>query len=435
MTISDSEGYWGGRGNAGIDTGNGYELYTFGRDTHLVKAWTKGVPVDDKALEQLQNTASMPFIHKHLAVMPDVHWGMGATIGSVIPTKGAIIPAAVGVDIGCGMMACQLPIGAEMLPDNLNAMRSAIEQAIPHGRTNNGGSGDKGAWNENIPLQVAVSWGQLDEDFAAIVEKAPSLRNKNHYNHLGTLGTGNHFIEVNLDERNNVWVMLHSGSRGIGGAIGNYYIEKAKEDMRRWFINLPDTNLAYIPEGSELFDDYWFALDWAQRFAMANRELMMKAAIKSVMNTVYGVQFEKPVELNEFKMVVNAHHNYVAREHHFGENVLVTRKGAIRARKGDLGIIPGSMGAKSYIVRGLGNDQSFHSASHGAGRVLSRNEAKRIYTVDDLAQAMNGIESRLDADVIDEIPQAYKDIDAVMEAQKDLVEVVHTLKQVLVVKG
>jgi tRNA-splicing ligase RtcB len=398
-----------------------------------IKGWIKGVPLDDKAQEQLENTASMPFIHKHLAVMPDVHWGLGATIGSVIPTKRAIIPAAVGVDIGCGMMACQLPLKAEHLPDSLNSVRSAIEAAVPHGRTNNGGPSDKGSWNEDIPASVAQAWNGLDVDFARIVEKAPHLRNKNHYNHLGTLGTGNHFIEVNLDEENNVWVMLHSGSRGIGGAIGTHYIEKAKEDMRRWFINLPDANLAYIPEGSELFDDYWFALDWAQRFAMRNRELMMEAAVNAFYLSLGAAEGYNRMGL--VKSVVNAHHNYVAREHHFGENVLVTRKGAIRARQGDLGIIPGSMGAKSYIVRGLGNEQSFHSASHGAGRVLSRNEAKRIYTVDDLAQAMNGIESRLDADVIDEIPQAYKDIDAVMEAQKDLVEVVHTLKQVLVVKG
>ena len=376
------------------------------------------------------NVAQMPFVHSHIAVMPDVHWGLGATIGSVIPTLKAIIPAAVGVDIGCGMMAVQTSLKATDLPENLKDIRSNIEKAVPHGRTHNGGPGDRGAWSDIPDLQAEV-WKDLASGLESIAEKNSKVMRKhsNNVNHLGTLGTGNHFIEVCLDEADQVWFMLHSGSRGIGNRIGTYFIDLVKQDIRRLHINVPDINLAYFPEGSEHFNEYVEAVEWAQVFAKTNRELMMKAVIKAVQNSKGIPPFEANLE------AVNCHHNYVARENHFGENVLVTRKGAVRARLGDMGIIPGSMGAKSYIVRGLGNKGSFDSCSHGAGRAMSRTEAKRRFSVDDHIKATEGVECRKDRDVIDETPAAYKDIDAVMEAQKDLVDVVHTLRQVVCVKG
>lgn len=392
-----------------------------------IKSWTRGVPVEEAALQQLRNTASMPFVYRHLAVMPDVHLGIGATVGSVVATRGAIIPSAVGVDIGCGMMAVNTNLCADMLPDSLAATRSAIEAAVPHGRTDNGGANDRGAWGD-VPAPVSAQWLGLYERFDAICDKHKEIRKSNNDRHLGTLGTGNHFIEVCLDEAGAVWVMLHSGSRGVGGRIGSHFIELAKRDMERWFIHLPDKDLAYIPEGSEHFGDYLEAVEWAQEFAFTNRRLMMQATL-SAMSGVMGL----PVVGGS--MAVNCHHNYVSREHHFGQNVLVTRKGAVRAREGDLGIIPGSMGARSYIVRGKGNADSFHSCSHGAGRAMSRTEAKRRFTVADHEAATMGVECRKDESVLDETPGAYKSIDAVMAAQTDLVDVVHTLKQVICVKG
>jgi tRNA-splicing ligase RtcB len=393
-----------------------------------IKAWTRGVQVEEVAKQQLRNLAGMPFIHKHIAAMPDVHWGMGATVGSVIATKGAIIPAAVGVDIGCGMAAQRTTLTASDLPDNLFGLRSAIESRIPHGRTNNGGPGDRGAWGDSVPELAELDthmWG-----LSAIAEKHPKIAQAaaRARNHAGTLGTGNHFVEVCLDEEQRVWIMLHSGSRGIGNRIGSYFIELAKQDMRRWFINLPDEDLAYFPEGSELFDEYRNAVSWAQGFARINREIMMAAALEALAESV-----PKPFTCD--CGAVNCHHNYVSEERHFGENVLVTRKGAVRAGEGDLGIIPGSMGAKSFIVRGKGNRDSFCSCSHGAGRAMSRGEAKKRFTVEDHIKATEGVECRKDEEVIDETPAAYKDIDAVMAAQSDLVEVVHTLRQVVCVKG
>ncbi len=393
-----------------------------------VKAWTHGVPFDEKAKQQLYNMASLPFIHKWVAVMPDVHYGLGATIGSVVPTYGAIIPAAVGVDIGCGMMAVRTSLKASTLPDNLSEMRHAIEKAVPHGRTHRGRKNDRGAWS-NYPDSTTRAWKTLEKDFEKIAEKHPVVRSSNHINHLGTLGTGNHFIEVCLDENDRVWLMLHSGSRGVGNCIGHYFIEKAKEEMQRLVVHLPDTNLAYFSEGSVHFEDYVEAVGWAQRFAFKNREVMMENVIKAVQSCQGIPEFDATLE------VVNCHHNYVAKEYHFDQDVWVTRKGAVRARNGELGIIPGSMGARSYIVRGLGNPNSFHSCSHGAGRIMSRTEAKKQFTVTDHQTATAGVECRKDAKVVDETPGAYKSIDAVMAAQKDLVEVVYTLKQVVCVKG
>nr|WP_314542821.1 RtcB family protein [uncultured Massilia sp.] len=395
-----------------------------------VKMWTRGVPVEEEARRQLANTARMPFIYKHMAAMPDVHLGKGSTIGSVIPTLGAVIPAAVGVDIGCGMMAAKTTLSASDLPDNLSKLRSAIEQAVPHGmspKTRGGKMRDKGSWDAP-PHAVDLAWRALKDEFDAICQKTPKLRHSNNYKHLGTLGSGNHFIEVCLDEQGFVWFMLHSGSRGVGNAIGSHFIEVAKQDMRTHVANLPDQDLAYLKEGTQHYDDYVEAVGWAQKFARMNREVMMQNLIAAV-RTVIRKPFETHVE------AVNCHHNYVQKEHHFGKDVLVTRKGAVSARAGELGIIPGSMGARSFIVRGKGNPESFHSCSHGAGRTMSRTEAKRRYSVDDQVRATMGVECRKDEGVIDEIPMAYKDIDAVMAAQSDLVEVVHTLKQVVCVKG
>jgi tRNA-splicing ligase RtcB len=394
-----------------------------------IKAWVNGVPLEDAARKQLLNVSRLPFIFRWVAAMPDVHWGIGATVGSVIPTKGAIIPAAVGVDIGCGMMAVQTDLNARELPDNLHAIRNAIEEAVPHGRTHGGGKGDVGAWR-TIPELNLNSWGaNLKGRYETILEKHPKLDRGNHANHLGTLGTGNHFIEVCLDESEMVWFMLHSGSRGVGNRMGTYFIELAKKDMGRQLGNLPDKDLAYLQEGSEHFYDYVEAVEWAQDFARTNRDLMMEQIVEGVGNSG---------ELRPFKafvQAINCHHNYVARERHYGQNIFVTRKGAVRAQDGDLGIIPGSMGARSFIVRGKGNAESFMSCSHGAGRAMSRGEAKRRFTVEDHKRMTEGVECRKDADVLDETPAAYKSIDAVMAAQTDLVEVVHTLRQVVCVKG
>ena len=406
-----------------MKTGN-YDVMQAGQG-YPIKMWTQGVPVDEKAKGQLLNASQLPFIHKWIAVMPDVHVGKGATIGSVIPTRGAIIPAAVGVDIGCGMMAVRTSLQAGDLPDSLAPMRSAIEQAVPHGRSK--GRRDNGAWG-TPPAHVDAVWRELVEPFGRIVEKYPRLKNTNNHVHLGTLGSGNHFIEVCLDESEVVWIMLHSGSRGVGNAIGSIFIEQAKEDMRTWHINPPDRDLAYLPEGTDHFNDYVEAVGWAQHFARYNRELMMAATIGALRQVI-----SKPFDAD--RMVVNCHHNYVQQEEHYGEQVWVTRKGAVRAGAGELGIIPGSMGARSYIVRGKGNPESFCSCSHGAGRVYSRTEAKRRFTLEDQKRATEGVECRKDSAVIDEIPMAYKDIDAVIHAQRDLVEVVHTLRQVVCVKG
>ena len=392
-----------------------------------IKMWTRGVPVDDKARAQLTRAAQMPFVFRHVAAMPDVHVGIGATVGSVIPTKGAVIPAAVGVDIGCGMMAARTSLVASDLPDGLEQIRAAIERAVPHGREVGRGKRDTGAWGDP-PQGIVEAWTGLAERFARITAKYPKLEKANSLAHLGTLGTGNHFIELCLDEAVQVWVMLHSGSRGIGNAIGSFFIELAKQDMRRWFINLPDEDLAYFPEGTEHFADYVEAVGWAQDFAALNRRMMMTNIIRALRAEI-AKPFDAELE------AVNCHHNYVTRENHFGENVLVTRKGAVRAAKGVMGIIPGSMGAKSFIVRGLGHAESFESCSHGAGRVMSRNEAKRQVSLAEHVADTAGVECRKDAAVIDETPRAYKPIEAVMAAQADLVEIVHTLKQVVCVKG
>lgn len=391
-----------------------------------VKMWTRGVPVDEGAKKQLANTARMPFVFSHLAAMPDVHVGLGATVGSVIATKGALIPAAVGVDIGCGMMAVQTTLSARDLPDSLAKLRAAIERAVPHGFESIQGRYVKGSWKV-APGSVITRWRDLAPRLERIVEKHPKLSAKNPQDQLGTLGGGNHFIEVCLDTEETVWVMLHSGSRGIGNMIGQYFIALAREDMKKHFINLPDRDLAYLVEGTTHFEDYFEAMEWAQDYARQNRETMMESVLRVMREQV------RPFALG--KVAVNCHHNYTARERHFDEDVLVTRKGAVRAGEGELGIIPGSMGARSFIVRGRGNPESFHSCSHGAGRIMSRAQARQTFTLKQHREVTEGVECRKDKDVIDETPAAYKDIDAVMEAQRDLVEIVHTLKQVVCIKG
>ena len=390
-----------------------------------VRLWARGVPVEEEARRQLANAARLAVVFHHIAAMPDVHFGIGATVGSVIPTRRAIIPAAVGVDIGCGMMAAKTTLRAEDLPDQLGPLRTAIERAVPHGR--GPGARDPGAWRD-VPTEVDAAWARLAPEFKALCRDHPRLAKTNQRIHLGTLGSGNHFIEVCLDEADAVWFMLHSGSRGVGNAIGSMFIELAKQDALRQQADLPDRDLAYFEEGSEHFDDYVRAVDWAQRFAALNREVMMRRVIEAARKVVRK-PFEAHVE------AVNCHHNYVQKERHFGEEVYVTRKGAVSARAGQLGIIPGSMGARSFIVRGKGNAQSFDSCSHGAGRAMSRGEARRRFTLAEHRAATEGVECRKDKDVLDETPAAYKDIDAVMDAQRDLVEVVHTLKQVVCVKG
>jgi tRNA-splicing ligase RtcB len=394
-----------------------------------IKAWIKGVPLEDSAREQLLNIAKMPFIYRHIAVMPDVHWGKGATIGSVIATTGAIIPAAVGVDLGCGMIAARTTLMAQDLPDDLKSLRSAIERAVPAGRTDNGGQNDRGAWGDKPPKEVDAAWANLIDGWSRLVSKHPGLEkgHVNHHAHLGTLGTGNHFIEVCLDDESRVWVMLHSGSRGVGNRIGTHFIDLAKKDMQKWFINLPDADLAYIPEGSKYFGDYVEAVHWAQDFARTNRGLMLSAVVKEVEKATHKVEVTE--------QVIACHHNYISRERHFGNDVWVTRKGAVSAKEGEMGIIPGSMGVGSYIVRGKGNRDSFHSCSHGSGRAMGRNEAKKRFTIEDHCKATEGIECRKDAEVIDETPGAYKELSAVIAAQADLIDPVYRLRPVVCVKG
>jgi len=393
-----------------------------------IKIWTHDI--EDAALTQLKNLSRLPFIARNgIAAMPDVHHGKGSTVGSVIATDKAIIPAAVGVDIGCGMNAVRLSLKASDLPESLAKIRAQIERDVPLGAGGRHQKDDVLQSNfAKLPVAGAVARLAIEEGVFGGKLGGWEAAVKKSMAQLGTLGSGNHFIELCLDENQDVWIMLHSGSRGIGNMIGDYFIKQAQKAMDRWYINLPDRDLAYIPEESELFQEYMAAVGWAQAYAFENRAVMMEAVLKALRLQV-GREFEITQE------AINCHHNYVERENHFGQNLWVTRKGAIRAREGDLGIIPGSMGQRSYIVRGKGNAQSYCSCSHGAGRRMSRAQAVRTFTLDDLKQQTQGVECRKDAAVLDEIPGSYKDIDVVMGNQTDLVEVVHTLKQVLCVKG
>jgi len=401
-----------------------YELLHAEGSATPIKGWVRGVPLDDKAHAQLRNIAAMPFVRPWVAVMPDVHLGKGATVGSVIPTRGAIIPAAVGVDIGCGMAAVRTTLRAEDLPDSLAQLRNSIERSVPVG---NGRGGEHHKLPDSIGTRVAQSG--LLERLDAIKAKHRKIRTDKLDGQLGTLGGGNHFIELCLDEAGAVWVMLHSGSRGTGNLIGTYFIERAREQLAHRVLgyHVPDKDLAFFMEGEPLFDDYVEAVSWAQDYARENREAMMARVLAEMRHRLPKFQLQA--------QAVNCHHNYVQKETHAGQELLVTRKGAVSAKAGELGIIPGSMGTRSYIVRGLGNGESFHSCSHGAGRVMSRTQARASITLAEHRQATAHVECRKDAAVIDESPAAYKDIDAVMAAQTDLVEVAHTLRQVLSIKG
>ena len=384
-----------------------------------VLVWTD--EVESAALDQLRNVADLPIIHGHIAVMPDVHLGKGATVGSVIPTRKAIIPAAVGVDIGCGMCALRTSLHANQLPESLRRVRNQIERDVPVGFNMHS--------NRRARFKAA---SQVEPGLKEILDRHPGIASKRQNKdswarQIGTLGGGNHFIELCLDEADRVWIMLHSGSRGIGNKIGQYFIEKAKESIARTDLSLPDRDLGYLVEGTGLFSDYWQALSWAQDYAARNRQEMLDIVIEALGRTLPAFELEDAA--------INCHHNYATRETHDGTEVYVTRKGAIRAGDGELGIIPGSMGARSYIVRGKGNEKSYCSCAHGAGRRMSRTAARRQFSREDLIDQTMGVECRKDKGVIDEIPGAYKDIDQVMENQTDLVDTVHTLKQVLCVKG
>jgi len=385
-----------------------------------VKVFTDDV--DPHARAQLANVAQLPIVFGHIAAMPDVHVGKGATVGSVIPTRRAIIPAAVGVDIGCGMNAVRLSLKSVDLPDSLALVRSAIERAVPVGFDEHGETGAR----RDACTPLARRLERITRKHPKIA-KMQRDHDKKWVRQMGSLGGGNHFIEICLDEAEHVWIMLHSGSRGVGNCIGQYFIAAAREQAQKHDVRLPDRDLAWFDEGSKLFDDYVEAVGWAQDYAFANRREMM--------DLILGVLRRELPEFESTNEAINCHHNYVQQEEHFGERVYVTRKGAISARDGQLGIIPGSMGTRSYIVRGKGNPESFCSCAHGAGRRMSRSEAKRRFSRADLEAQTQGVECRKDKGVLDEIPGAYKDIDRVMADQTDLVEVVHTLKQIVCVKG
>jgi len=394
-----------------------------------VQGWTEGVEVDHQALNQIRNIAGLPIVAGHVAIMPDVHLGKGATVGSVIPTRGAIIPAAVGVDIGCGMCAVRTDLKASDLPASLSALRSAIECLVPVGFSLH----DKEMNPTHEAAHGRVLKQRMDALFArfeklSILQVLGQVDARKIWKQLGTLGGGNHFIELCLDEAGVVWVMLHSGSRNIGKTIGEAAIGMAREAAVKAGVALPDRDLAWLNEGSPEFHQYVEALQWAQDYAALNRDLMLFRVMRALRETLGR-------EIGSTKEAINCHHNYATVEEHFGSQVWITRKGAVSAREGQLGIIPGSMGAKSYIVRGKGNALAYCSCSHGAGRRHSRGAAKRLFDLDALAAQTAGVECRKDEGVLDEIPGAYKDIDAVMAAQSDLVSVEHTLKQVLCVKG
>jgi tRNA-splicing ligase RtcB (3'-phosphate/5'-hydroxy nucleic acid ligase) len=406
-----------------------------------IKLWAREHEIEPAALQQAKDIANLPFIHKHVAFMSDIHVGLGGPIGAVIPTKGAICPSLTGVDIGCGMRAIKLSINFEQFVQRManvvfpnivyqhDLTRNLIESAVPHGRTDHGGPGDVGAWSSReVPSDVEATYYKslnFEDTKHDLLRRHPKILGGyvNTVRHLGTLGTGNHFIELSTDEDDNVWLVLHSGSRGIGNRIGSYFIKLAKEFNKKWFIDLPNPDLAYFPQDTQEFKDYWECMKWAQKFARLNRELMAKKVLEAIQLS------------NRIEKEYDCHHNFAQWENHGNQNIIVTRKGATSAREGEMGIIPGSMGAKSYIVKGKGQPDSFNSCSHGAGRKMSRTVAKSKFTVEQLKEQTKGVSSRKDADLLDESPGAYKDIDDVMSLQTDLVEIKHTLKQFICVKG
>ena len=395
-----------------------------------IKHWTRGIELEESAWEQINNVAAMPFIFRHIAVMPDAHFGKGSTIGTVVATRGAVMCATVGVDLGCGVIAAQVKgVNSSHLPDSLHRLRGEIEKEIPIGVHPRVFQDDR----IHKLDQHGIKWSypsDLSSKYSRLINPKRKLNPMTLViQQFGTLGGGNHFIELGLDQDDNLWVMVHTGSRGVGHDMSNFFIEQSKEEIRKYFVDLPDGNLAYLPEDTELFIDYMNVVDWSQKYAWANRQ--------DIANTVADICHKRilrdePIGLEN---VVNCHHNFVAREHHFGKNMLVTRKGATRARHGEMAVIPGSMGTESFVVSGLGNPESFYSCSHGAGRAMGRRQAKRTISLQDHSIATEGVECRMDADVLEESPAAYKDIRAVMEAQKDLVEIEYTLRPILNIKG
>ncbi|MFA5990458.1 MAG: RtcB family protein [Sphingomonas sp.] len=381
-----------------------------------IKTFIPWEEIEVEAQNQIKNTASMPFIFRHIAVMPDVHYGKGSTVGTVLATQGAIIPAAVGVDIGCGMIAVKTNLKKEQLGD-LAKLRESIEKSVPM---------SMGRFNKKI---TETAQKRIDE-----LEALPHTGEVkgNWQEQLGTLGGGNHFIEICVDETETIWVTLHSGSRGVGNKVGNAYIKKAQDLCENMFVTLPDKDLAYFPIGSKMFDDYLTDLHWSQHFALLNRDEMMDRVLKDISFAVYGENGHQ----SEFEVErINCHHNFTQIENHLGGNAWITRKGAIEASIGKKSMIPGSMGTNSYIVSGLGNEESFCSAPHGAGRKMSRKKASKTFNLEDLKKSMEGIEYRESSVLIDEIPGAYKDVEKTIEWAKDLVKVEHTLKQIINCKG
>jgi tRNA-splicing ligase RtcB len=405
---------------------SGYEVIDGG--TVPIKAWVRGVPIEEGALGQLRQTASMSVVSGHgIAVMPDVHYGRGSTVGSVVPTVKAVIPSVIGVDIGCGMVAVKTTLTSNALGDNGQRVFDEISKRVPHGRTNDGGKNDRGAWTD-IPNDVGDVWNEhLAAGFAKIVERSPKLESDRKVSQFGTLGSGNHFVCLAIDEQDFVWVVVHSGSRGIGNKIGSHFISLAKQDMEKQGIKLPNWDLAYLQEGSENFDAYIEGMLWAQEYARLNRNLMLWETVSAMKKRTKSFKTEEEA--------INCHHNYCQMENHFGQDVWLARKGAISAREGQLGIIPQAMGKKVLIVRGKGNADSYCSSSHGAGRIMSRTEARAKITLDQHRKDTEGTICRKDKDVVDESPSAYKDIDAVMNAQSDLVEIVHSLQEIICIKG
>jgi len=399
-----------------------------------IRFWTEGVELEATAIKQINELSYLKdqngkLIAQQIAIMPDAHMGMGCSIGTVFTTREHIIPSSTGVDLGCGMLICKTTLKEEDFNFDRHPIRMAIEASIPVGRSKDGRKGDCGAW-DTIPSSVQTVWDNyLSKDFEVLCQKYPSFRTANSIVHLGTLGTGNHFIEVTIDETGAVWFLLHSGSRGIGNKIGTTFIALAKKELGSYLNSIPNKDLAFLTKGTKTFDDYIFAVDWAQRYAKLNRQLMMKRVEDAVCGTGLLPPFQARVE------EIDCHHNYIEATHDASGPLFITRKGAVSARSGELGIIPGSMGAKSYIVEGLGNPDGLYSCSHGAGRRMSRTEAKATFTVEQHKKATRGIECEKGEEVLDETPQAYKDIDAVMKAQKELVRPIHTLHQILCVKG
>ncbi len=377
--------------------------------------------LEDEAIVQIKNMSKMPFLFKHVAVMPDAHAGKGSTVGTVIATKGAIIPAAIGVDIGCGMMAQKLPFKISDI-ENISILRNSIERIIPVGFSshNNHDHLTQDIFNELAFEAPDYLYSHNDEFDKSLCQ-------------IGTLGGGNHFIEICYDEENNAWVMLHSGSRHIGNLLAKISIDKAKKIMEQYFINLEDPDLAYLVEGSAEFHEYIKSMLWAQKYAAINRIMMMRSILTQISLHIFkeDKSFDWPIK----NLSINCHHNFTQLENHFNKNVWITRKGAVSARRGEYGIIPGSMGSYSYIVTGKGNKNSFSSCSHGAGRIMSRSKARKIFTQEDLIQQTLGVDCRKDSAIIDEIPSAYKDIDIVMNDQIDLVDVIYKLKQIMCIKG